>query len=84
MAKLNCPNCQKTRKFNLTENNQYKCDSCENTFKQCRKKDCNNLVKYGFVCEKCVGKGIKNGGAVAGAGLLTVAGAAYKVFKGKK
>lgn len=84
MAKLNCPNCKRTRRFILTENNQYKCQSCEETFKQCKIKDCKNLVKIGFICEKCVGKGIKNGGAVAGAGLIAIAGTAYKILKGKK
>lgn len=84
MIKLNCPNCKKRRTFLTEDSNEYKCKSCNKCFKQCKGKDCLNFISYGFYCEKCVGKTIKNGGSVAGAVVLATGALAFKLLrKGK-
>ncbi|WP_404469251.1 hypothetical protein [Sutcliffiella horikoshii] len=84
MTELNCPYCKRRRNFIEKEQNKYECESCNNVYRQCKVKNCSNLVNHGFVCKECIGKGIKNGGS-AGLSVLAVAGGiALKVLrKGK-
>lgn len=64
MIEANCPICNRRRKFNATKENKYQCDSCQTEYIICKNKECTNITKMGFFCKECVGKGIKNGGAV--------------------
>lgn len=81
MIKLICPNCERRRKFLITDQEKYKCEACNATFKQCKSENCLNLIKQGIVCKKCVGKGMKNGGVAVATGLLVIGSAAFKYLK---
>lgn len=81
MNELNCPNCKRRRKFSITERERYKCETCNKIFKQCKSKTCWNLVNYGFFCEKCVGKRVKNGGSAAATALFVTGAAAFKFLR---
>ncbi|MDN3451082.1 hypothetical protein QMA09_12860 [Planococcus sp. APC 3906] len=85
MIESNCPICNRRRKFNATKENKYKCDSCQTAFKRCKNKECDNMTKIGLICKECVGKGMKNGGAVALTGVGAVGALAAKTLlkKGK-
>lgn len=72
MIESNCPICNRRRKFNAIKGNKFRCDSCQTEFKSCINKDCSNMTKRGLLCKECVGKGMKNGGAIALTGLGTV------------
>ncbi|MPN54242.1 hypothetical protein SDC9_201912 [bioreactor metagenome] len=80
----NCPNCCKRTKFELKEKNNYKCMSCNSIMYKCKSKDCNNMIKNGFMCSKCIGDRLKNGGALIVTGALAIggAGAKYLLKKG--
>lgn len=76
MIESNCPTCNQRRKFSETEEKKYKCDKCKNTYRLCKNKSCNNMMKLGPSCKECVGKGMKNGGSVvmtAAAGIIVLA-----------
>lgn len=72
IIEANCTNCCKRERFNVVEKNKYRCNSCKAIMNKCKSKECNNMIKYGLFCSKCVGDGFKNGGslAVAMAGLI--------------
>lgn len=85
MIESNCPTCNQRRKFNETDGKKYICDTCETTYRLCKIKNCDNMVKIEPICKECVGKGLKKGGAVAIAAISTGAGIAIKALmkKGK-
>lgn len=67
----NCPECYKREEFELIEKNKYKCISCSNIMHKCKSKNCNNMIKHGLFCSKCIGDGFKKGGSLT-VGLLAV------------
>lgn len=71
MIESNCPNCNQRKKFSETERKKYICDTCKTTYRLCKIKNCDNMVKTEPICKECLGKGLKNGGAVAIATILT-------------
>ena len=85
MIESNCPTCNQRRKFSETDEKKYMCGTCKTTSRLCKSKNCNNMIKIVPICKECVGKGLKNGGAVVLASLLSVSGIAIKakLKKGK-
>lgn len=81
MTKMNCPSCKRRRKFNEKDQNKFECRSCDKVFKQCRIENCRNIVRNGFVCKECIGKGLKNGGSIAFSTAMGVGVIAYKVLR---
>lgn len=64
MIKANCPICNSRREFKHIKNDEYKCTSCNSILHKCKNQKCINMTKLGFFCDKCVGHGLKNGGAL--------------------
>lgn len=85
MIESNCPTCNQRRKFSETEEKKYKCGTCKTTYRLCKSKSCNNMIKLGLICKECMGKGMKSGGSVAITTLAAAGGIAIKVLlkKGK-
>lgn len=68
----------------MKEHNKMECETCNNSFKQCTIKNCSNIVRHGYICKECIGKGIKNGGSAALTVSLLAGSVAFKVLrKGK-
>ncbi len=65
MIEANCNKCNRKRKFNLVKKNKYKCSSCNTTLHKCSGNQCDNMISFGLYCKKCIGKGLKKGGAIA-------------------
>ncbi|WP_117148888.1 hypothetical protein [Paraliobacillus zengyii] len=84
MTELNCSYCKRRRIFIEKDQNKYECKSCNSIYRQCKVRNCSNLVNQGIVCKECIGQGVINGGS-AGISVLAIAGViALKVLrKGK-
>lgn len=80
----NCPNCCKRAKFELQEKNNYKCMSCNSIMHKCKSKNCNNMIEHGVFCSKCIGKVLKNGGALVATGILTIGSVGAKIVQGRR
>lgn len=61
----NCSNCCKRERFESIAKNKYKCISCNSIMHKCKSKNCNNMIKHGIFCSKCIGNGFKHGGSLA-------------------
>ena len=79
MIQAGCPNCQKINFFEDAENGFYKCNSCGKKFKKCSKKNCNNMISWGFFCNMCIANTLKSGGALVLTGLIIVGGKVVKI-----
>lgn len=84
VIEANCTNCCKRERFELIEKNRYKCTCCNTIMHKCKSKRCNNMIKHGLFCSKCVGDGFKNGGSLAVGVAAIVVGSAFGINIKKK
>ena len=64
VIEADCTNCCRRESFELVGRNKYKCISCEKIMHKCKANDCNKMIEHGLFCSKCIGDGLKKGGAL--------------------
>lgn len=76
-----CPVCKKKTYFYEQSDKKYKCKECNDLFKNCKTKDCHNMISKGWYCTSCIQNAIRK---VKVGGIFAVCAIGYAVKKGIK